>query len=515
MNALSEQLLIWFAGDEVPSHLPDLIFNHRVAGVTLYRHLNGASPARIRALTAHLQQLAAASGYGPLLIGADQEGGQLQALPGLTAFPGAMALGATQSPALAFRVGSAIGAELAALGVNLVYAPVCDVNTNPQNPVIGMRAFGDDPKIVGVLAAAMIAGLQQHGVAATAKHFPGHGDTFGDSHYGLVRVNHDYERLQHVEWLPFSAAIEAGVQAVMVGHLAVPALQAADRPATRAPQVIAHLRHHLGFRGVTISDALDMKAFAPDDGYARALSEAVHAGIDLLLLGAGNDLEQTIKFLSTIDRNTKSTISSQRIAALRQWLRNRPQPDLSVVGCAAHHALADEVAQRALTLVRNQEGLLPLQLSTTARVVVIMPQPVDLTPADTSASERPALAEAILSCHSYVQSFIIDIDPSPASIADILAALAEADLVIIGTINAQTYRGQASLVHEIFQRGIPLITVALRLPTDLLAYPEVSTHLCTYSLQPVALKALAAGLWGEIPFQGKLPLRVLSEEFNV
>ncbi|WP_322511684.1 glycoside hydrolase family 3 protein [Chloroflexus sp.] len=512
MTTLTEQLLIWFAGDEPPPHIERMIHAHRIAGVTLYRHLNSAPPERIAALTTRLQAMATAAGYGPLLIGADQEGGQLQALPGLTAFPGAMALGATRSPALAFRVGAAIGAELAALGVNLVYAPVCDVNTNPHNPVIGVRAFGDDPALVGTLAAAMVAGFQQSGVAATVKHFPGHGDTSADSHYGLASVTHPITRLQEIEWPPFAAAIAAGTQAVMIGHLAVPALGATDLPATRAPEVIAVLRRQLSFGGVAISDALDMAAFAPDGNVATALREAAQAGIDLLLLGEGNDLAQTIAILNQIDGGETAAAARQRIAALRRWLREQARPDLSVVGCAAHGALADEVAQRAITLVRDRAGILPVRIPAMAHIAVVMPQPVNLTPADTSATERPALADAVRRYHTNVSEHIITIDPTSGEIADLLAAIAGADLIILGTINAQVHRGQAQLAQALIQRKTPLITVALRLPSDLLAYPQAPTHLCSYSIQPVALRALAAGLWGDITLRGQLPVRGIEQE---
>lgn len=515
MTTLTEQLLIWFAGDEPPSQVERLIHEHRIAGVTLYRHLNGAPPERIWRLTEQLQAMAIAAGYGPLLIGADQEGGQLQALPGLTAFPGAMALGATRSPALAFRVGAAIGAELAALGVNLVYAPVCDVNTNPNNPVIGVRSFSDDPVLAGTLAAAMAAGFQQSGVAATAKHFPGHGDTSSDSHYGLAVVDHDLSRLRAVEWPPFAAAIAAGTHAVMIGHLAAPALGVVDRPATRAPEVMAVLRQQLGFGGVTISDALDMAAFAPDGDIATALREAVQAGIDLLLLGEGNDLAQTMALLQAIDGGATAGAARRRIAALRQWLRAQARPDPSVVGCATHQALADEVAQRAITLVRDRAGVLPVRLPATARIAVVMPQPVNLTPADTSATEQPALADAVRRYHANTIGYTTTIDPAPEEIADLLAAVAEADLVILGTINARAHRGQAQLAQALIQRELPLITVALRLPDDLLAYPQAPTYLCTYSIQPVALRALAARLWGELALRGRLPVRGVEQDTTV
>ncbi|HYP40737.1 MAG TPA: glycoside hydrolase family 3 N-terminal domain-containing protein, partial [Chloroflexia bacterium] len=183
-QAVGQKLLAAFQGYQIPAGLVDLLGRTQVGGVTLFRSLNVQDPSQVRDLTAALQTAAATASQPPLLICADQEGGQLLAVSGTTPFPGNMALGATRSPELARRAGLAIGRELAALGINVNYAPVCDVNVNPQNPVIGIRSFGEDPAEVGRLGAAMIEGLQAAGVAATAKHFPGHGDTATDSHYG-------------------------------------------------------------------------------------------------------------------------------------------------------------------------------------------------------------------------------------------------------------------------------------------------------------------------------------------
>ena len=242
--------------------LLDALSRHPIAGVTLFRSHNAPGPRETRALTDALQAAAAAAGRSPLLIGADQEGGQLMAIPGTTPFPGNLALAATGSDELAHATGRALGRELAAMGVNVNYAPVCDVNINPQNPVIGTRSFGEDPATVSRMAAAMIAGMQSAGVAACAKHFPGHGDTASDSHDGLVTVPHSRARLDQVELPPFAAAIAADVRLIMTAHVALPALTGGQAiPSTLAPQVLRGLlRGAMGFGGVIISDAMDMRA---------------------------------------------------------------------------------------------------------------------------------------------------------------------------------------------------------------------------------------------------------------
>src|SRR4051812_11290171 len=209
-QAVGQRMLLTFEGYEVPARFVEMMRRRHIGGVTLFRGVHMRDPEQIRGVTSTLQRTAAASGQPPVLVGADQEGGTLLALPGATRFPGNLALGATRSPELARRTGFAIGRELAAMGINVNYAPVCDVQSNPHNPVVGPRSFGGDPALVGQLAGAMIEGLQKAGVAATAKHFPGHGDTSTDSHYGTPVLPFDIERLRRVELPPFQAAVQAG-----------------------------------------------------------------------------------------------------------------------------------------------------------------------------------------------------------------------------------------------------------------------------------------------------------------
>ncbi|HEX7432067.1 MAG TPA: glycoside hydrolase family 3 N-terminal domain-containing protein, partial [Anaerolineaceae bacterium] len=218
-NLIGQKILLAFKGKKPTPGITAALQKYRPAGLTLFRSLNINNPAQVRALTGALQQLAQDFDLPPLLIATDQEGGQLMAIgKGTTPLPGNMALGATGSTELARRAGEVLGSELAAMGINVNYAPSCDVNINPHNPVIGTRSFGEKPDQVASLAAAIINGMQSQGVAAVAKHFPGHGDTAADSHHGLLSVPHDLDRLQQVEFPPFRAAVEAGVKLVMSAH---------------------------------------------------------------------------------------------------------------------------------------------------------------------------------------------------------------------------------------------------------------------------------------------------------
>lgn len=521
IEQLVGQKLLWsFRGKTAaPAEFMHALQDGQVGGISLFRSLNIGTPDQVRHMIDQLQAAAREAGLPPLLIAADQEGGQLIGLGDQTTpFPGNMALGATRSIDLAYQVGYAIGREAAALGVNVNFAPVCDVNINPQNPVIGTRSFGESPELVSNLAAALITGLQSAGVAATAKHFPGHGDTASDSHYGTPLITHSIERLRAIEFPPFSAAIAADVKLIMTAHITITAFdQATNLPATLSPKILGDvLRQELKFNGVIATDAMDMHAVMSDTfpDIASVSVAAAAAGADLLLLTSF--IDQTAIYAAVLKAVQDNKIarsdfqrSIERITALKNWISAQTdRPSLDVVGSAEHQQLANEVAEKSITLVRDDAHLLPLKLSDTDRVAVILPQPQDLTPADTSSYVVPALAKRLRQRGLKVDQFIMAIDPIQSEVALLLQAVQAHDVVIVGSINAAAHAGQVALVNELIERKQKTIAVALRLPYDLQAYPNAPTFVCTYSILNSSMAALAKALLGEIPFSGKLPVSI-------
>ena len=511
--ATRDRILLSFDGFELSAAAAEDLAR-RAAGVTLYRHLNVRSAAQVRALTDTLQAAAARLGLPPLLIGADHETGQLHALgDDATPFAGAMAVGATGDASLAEQVGRAIGTELRAMGVNLVYAPVCDLATNPRNAVVGIRSFGDEPAAVGRLVAASVRGLQSTGVAATAKHFPGHGDPSGDSHLGLPEIERSADELRERELVPFEAAIDAGARVVMAGHLAVPSLT--GRPAlaaTLAPEVLKTLlRGDLGFGGLTLSDALDMGGIAGPGGVD--VGAALAAGTDLLLCGPDPAAQQRVEARlaealadGRIDRRDAEG-SQARLADLRAWLRGFDPLSLDVVGGAEHRTLAEELARRSITVIRDVARRLPIRLVGDARVLVIEPRPRLLTPADTTDSLAPGgLMAAIRERHPRASGVVIDTAVAEAQIAELCDLATSADLVIFGTVDALGQPSVTELARSLVATGTPVIAVALRAPWDAVAYPEIGTVLATYGIQPPSLAALVAALWGDASITGLLPV---------
>lgn len=508
-------LMLSFEGNTAPEFVLAMVRERDLSGFTLFRHLNFRDPQQIRTLTETLQQQR--RDRPPLLIAADQETGQLMAMgEPLTPFPGTMALGAAGDPELTRRVGAAMGSELRAIGINVDYAPVCDVNTNPDNPSLGIRSFGDDPIAVAAHSSALVAGLQSVGVAATMKHFPGKGDAHADSHHSLPVLDHDRERLDAVELAPFAAAIRVGVRLTMTGHFALPALTgSSDLPCTLAREAMRSLlRDDLGFGGVVITDALDMKAVTQGPSQIVDVIAAVRAGVDLLLLTADVEMRERIEeglhlALSRrlIDADELAA-SRRRVGDLRRWLAGFSTPDLSVVGSPAHRSLADGAAAAAITLVRDDAGLLPLRLGVEDRILVVQPEPTGLTPADTSSFEEARLADAIASHHGAVDRLSVPHRPANGDIAAARAAASRASVAVVGSVSASMEPSQAELVRAVLDTGTPAITVALRTPYDLTAYPESGTHLCTYSIKAPALAALAAVFFGEADAPGRLPVRL-------
>jgi beta-N-acetylhexosaminidase len=503
------RVMLAFEGFDAPAEIEARLRRAPAAGVTLFRAHNVESPGQLRALTSALQDAAG----GGLLIAADQEGGQLIALgDASTPFAGNMALGAVDDVELTERVGRAIGTEARAMGVNVVYAPVLDVASNASNPALGVRAFGDDPTLVGRHGAAMVRGLQSAGVAAAIKHFPGAGEAATDPHHGVVSVSVSRATLETREFAPFREAVAAGARLAMSAHIALPAVTGRDDvPATLSRAVMTDLlRGRLGFDGASITDALDMAGVAGRNGFPD-VAAAIDAGVDLLLTAAGPDARERIE-RAVLDASVAAdemAATQRRLAALRSWLASSgPPPDIDVVGCAEHQALAAELASKSITLVSDPPGLLPVDWSSVRRALVVMPRPTDLTPADTSSTVSPALAAALRRYHPDVDEVVIGPEPDAASMAAVRARAEAADLAVIGTIDAHRLRSQLDLVEGVVATGTPTIAVALRGPWDVAAFPAGVTTLATYSILPGSLDALAAVLAGEAWAPGRLPVAV-------
>jgi beta-N-acetylhexosaminidase len=403
------------------------------------------------------------------------------------------------------------------MGINLALAPVCDLLSPASTTVLGTRTFGDDPRHVGVLAAAMVRGLQSSGMAATVKHLPGHGTATGsDPHHGLpVAAALADEHEHHLS--AFGPPIRAGAKAAMLGHLAVPSLtEGRMTPASLDASVVRLVRERLKFRGVTITDALDMGAIGPREALAEHALAAVVAGVDLLLtvhpLPRVDEARAQLAAATSAGHLDEGELraSARRIRTMRRRLSRVEQPSLELVGCAAHRELARRVAERAVTRVRDRAAILPLQAG--APLTVLEPLPVDLTPAETSSTVRAGLAASLVERGAVVTRLELPLDPSPGESASLAAVIPTDAPVVVATVDSCNHPGQAHLIERLVAMGCRVVAVALRTPYDLDTYPMVGTFATAYGVQPPNQAALADALLGRISFPGRLPVRVAAAE---
>jgi beta-N-acetylhexosaminidase len=335
-------LFAGFQGTQVPDDLARLVREGRVGGVVLFAR-NLRDPRQVRELVARLHGLAPAD--APLCVAIDQEGGRVQRLRSpWTEWPPMRRLGERDDPAETARVARALAHELAALGIDLDFAPVVDVDTNPANPVIGDRSFGREPERVARHARAFIEALQAGGVAACAKHFPGHGDTSEDSHVALPRVDHPLARLREVELVPFRAALAAGVASVMTAHVLLPCLDP-GLPATLCGAALELLRGELGYEGLVFGDDLEMAAVAAHFPPREAARRALEAGVDALLVCSRAEVRDEV--LAELEALPDERIEPplRRVAALKRRFAGGRLASAAEPPYSEHRELASRLAR--------------------------------------------------------------------------------------------------------------------------------------------------------------------------
>jgi beta-N-acetylhexosaminidase len=497
-----------FDGTRATGDITELITEHHLGSV-IYFSRNVESPSQLRRLSAELRECVP-DDMPPLCIAIDQEGGRVARISWETELPSAMTIGAADDAALATSAGRAVGHELRTLGIDLNLAPVLDVNNNPDNPVIGVRSFGEQPAAVARLGTGFVAGLQKAGVMACGKHFPGHGDTTVDSHLDLPSIEHDRDRLDRVELRPFRAAIDTGIASLMTAHVAFPATDETERPATLSERVITDLlREELGFDGLVISDCMEMDAISERIGTSEGAVQAIRAGCDLIIV-SHTPAQQRAAIDSVVEAVKSDRISEERVnASVRRVLRAKYAYDTAHVGTAADWETAAEkcrsarqtVAEQGVTLVRSANHL-PLSKD----------KPIDVyefsgksgSPAEgTREQERDDTFGSILSTAG------MTVNQSTLDPADGRSVpLPNNRLTVVCTANAAVNPEQADIVRCLIEDGIDPVVVATRSPYDLSAFPDVGTYLATYDDTRPSLAAAAAVLIGDRNPTGRLPVTI-------
>lgn len=545
---IGQMIVVWakvkFLNPENPEYLElrDEMAKYHVGGFGVTDPMEGSQlfmsePLEAAALTNQLQK---DSKY-PLLIAADFERGLSMRLEGATAFPAAMAFGAAGDKELARQFGRISAEESRAIGVQWNWFPIADVNSNPANPIIDTRSFGEDPALVSEMVTAYIEGARSEGLLTTAKHFPGHGDTDTDSHLTLARVPATMDRLNAVELVPFRGAIAAGVDSVMVGHLIVPAVEPdPNRPASVSAHVIKDLlQGQLGFKGLVVTDGLDMAGLthvftgSEAEISSEAAVAAVEAGEDMIIIpgdlgGAYNGLLTAVKKGEISEaRIDQSVLKILRMKASVGLDRNR-FVDLSRVqneiAKPENVAIAESVADRAVTLVTDGGKLIPLAAASqpgqpASRIVAVIfadrPRGSDGGRAFVSELRKRAPGATV---------FFVDPSNSNYVFENVLAAVRKADSVIAiaesvpnprrtteghagGSVGLDT--GPMQLLTGIVKTaGAKTVVVAFGDPYTGGSIPGIKTYICTYSNTVVSASSLVRALFGEISIHGRLPVSI-------
>lgn len=488
---------------------------------------NVDSPQQIARLSNGLQQAATADGGPPLIVSTDQETGIVARMPApSTQFPGAQALAAGGSTNAAREAARITARELRAVGINQNFAPVADVNVNAENPVIGVRSFSSDAGLASDYVAAQVAGYQSgQGVAAAAKHFPGHGDTTTDSHYGVPEIDHTRQEWETIDAPPFRTAVEAGIDVIMTAHIVVDSLDPTGVPATLSQPIITGLlRGELGYDGVVITDALNMEGVRQGFGPDRVPVLALQAGVDQLLVPKDGDMDVMYEAVLQAVRDgeigeDRLDESVERILTLK-WERGitgDEQVDVDrvarAVGVRAHQVAAQRITDPIVTALRNTDGA-------GAAILPVDPDAgINVVTTNTAAGNDLAAALGEGGASAAVQA--VGTRPSDAAIAAAVQAAPAHDLTVVITSNAwdtvttDPEGRQRRLVAELAATGHPVVAVAARNAYDVAYLPESAGFLAAYSSTTVSMRSVAKVLTGELSPAGRLPVVVPAADGSV
>ncbi len=505
--------LIAFGGTEA---VPNVMLNNTYGPVIL------GQPLELASLFNRLQSISTL----PLLTTSDFEWGVAMRVAGATKFPRAMAFGAAGDPRLAYEAGKVVGLESRALGVHVNFGPVADVNNNPRNPVINIRSFGEDPARVGGMVNGWVRGLQEAGMLATLKHFPGHGDTDVDSHLGLPIIAHPRARLDAVELPPFQSGVSAGAAGVMVAHMEMPAIDPEKRPATFSPVVIGELlRGQMRFNGLVYSDSMKMAAITRMASPSEAAVRAVQAGIDVVLdspdsAAAASALVAAVKDNTIPRARIESSVRRILEAKARLGLHRTRTVNLDAapltVGGRKHEAIAQAVSDRSITLIKDERTMVPLPTPRTGSVIYL--SVLDYPSGWRIAAPSRTMIPELRARWAATESFEISDRTTPSELDMVRALAAKYDAVVAGIfVRASSGSGRLDLAPQLerFLKDIaraterrkqPFVSVLFGNPYTAMGIPEAPAVMLTYDFSDGAERAAVKALAGEIPITGKLPI---------
>ncbi|KAJ5887996.1 Acyl-CoA N-acyltransferase [Penicillium taxi] len=513
---------VGFHGQTPSAEIKILIHDYHVGGIVLFSR-NFKNAQQLRALTLALQHEARMAGHQrPLFIGIDQENGLVTRIspPIATQIPGPMALGATHDPKHAFQAGQATGEILSFFGINMNYAPVCDINSEPLNPVIGVRSPGDNPEFVGRFASATARGLRDQKIIPSVKHFPGHGATTVDSHYGLPVISKTLDQLERCELIPFRRAVAEDIETVMTAHISLPSID--DKlPATLSPKVLGILRKDMAYDGMIITDCLEMDGIRSTIGTKQGSVLAIQAGSDSVMICHTFDVQiSSIKGVCKAVETGNIQLSqladaSRRVAHVKDkflnWDTACQQQNLAILDALNERIsiFCKDAYERSVTLVRDQNKILPLLK--TSNIVFLFPG--DKTPAGGAVDGEGMGRKGSYSATVYLDALrlhnhsITEIRYGESGLStEELDLIKAADAVIFVSINARESPYQEILGHELPRLTKSLVAIAACSPYDFLEVPKIQTYIATYEPTIESFSVAARIIFGDSKPKGSLPI---------
>lgn len=510
-HKIGQRLIGGFPSTTMSEAFIQAVREYKVANVVLFKH-NIESSKQLYQLCQDIQLLVKKeTGHGAFIT-IDQEGGVVTRLSeDATNVPGAMALAATGNPECAYRAGVITGRELKALGVNFNLAPTMDINSNPNNPVIGTRSYGDTSETVIAYGGAALRGLMESGIIATAKHFPGHGDTHVDSHMGLPEVNKSLEELEQMELKSFSAAIEKGIPAIMTSHILYPQIEKEKLPATMSRRIVTDLlKGKMGFRGLVLSDCMEMNAIKAYYGVVKGVVAAMRAGVDLVFLS------HTTSLLGEVAKAIETAVQSGELdrvemdQSVEKILRYKAKCevdtpfDLRSVGCRIHQKEVEEIMAQTITKVQIPPHGQP-DLGDNPWFLGC--QPYRSTQASSSVDKSISFADFMTKQFGGVGTNT-PVNPTSEQVLALVQQVKGQSCLVIATYNGHLNPGQIELVRELAKTSIPVIVVALRNPYDLKDLPDNVCTFAGYEYTHLSLSAMAKVLAKERVATGRLSVKL-------
>lgn len=507
---IGQMIVTGFPTLELSQEMKDLIEHYSIGNCILFSH-NIADKHQLGTLVAELQQLFVAHTGVAGFITIDQEGGRVTRMPkDATNIPGAMAIASTGRPENAYAAGRITARELKALGINFNLAPVMDINNNPLNPVINVRSYGDTAETVAEYGIAMMRGLLDGGVLSSLKHFPGHGDTSVDSHIGLPTINKTLEELEQLELLPFKAAIEQGAPAIMSAHILFPQIETSNVPATMSRTIITELlKNRLQYKGLVISDCLEMDAIKRFYGTAKGAVGAIKAGVDLifishtpsLVIEAVREIEAAVAAGELEEAIIDEAV--HKILAYKAEYAKVVPPRFELVGSSAHRAANAMMRSETICLVQGE--LTPIaEQDSDVQIIGTYAYRSDM--ASSSVNEELSFAQYI-GQRLGVKHQAVVIDPDQAQIETCLANVAAGEHVVLGLFNARENKGQLALAKQLIDKGVRTMLVALGRPYDLALIKGAHGSLALFEYSAEAFDSLLPVLRGMHQTTAKLPIK--------